>query len=138
MTALVKVSALWRRLRDDLRGSLTLEFAFVAPVLIVSFIGIGEIGRLFWTRHALEYAIQETARTAMINKTATSQALTEMVAQRIGWVDSEDLSIVVQFTNASGKDYATVTATYRFTLLLGFLGIAPFDISTSAHVPRPP
>lgn len=138
MAVLVKAAAFWRRIREELRGSLTLEFAFVAPVLIVSFIGIGEIGRLFWTRHALEYAIQETARTAMINKTTTSQALADMVAQRIGWVDSEDLSIVVQFTNAAGKDYATVTATYQFTLLLGFLGISPFNISTSAHVPRPP
>lgn len=129
---------IWRRLLADRRGSIAVEFAIAVPVLLTAMVGVVEVGRLFWTRHALEFAIEETARTAMIDKTLTTQALAQKVGQKISWVDSDDLTVVVQFTTESGKGYATLTATYRFALVLGYLGIAPFNLSTSAHVPRPP
>jgi len=129
---------IWRRLLDDRHGSIAVEFAIAVPVLLTAMLGVIEIGRLFWTRHALEFAVEETARAAMIDKTLTSQMLVQKVGQKISWVDSDDLSVVVQFTTESGKGYTTVTATYQFALMLGYLGINPFSLSASAHVPRPP
>lgn len=126
------------RLRNDASGSMAVEFAFVAPVLLIAMIGIAELGRMFWARHSLEYAVQETARWAMIDKTATTTALQDYTNQKMGWTDTDHLTVVVQFTTESGKAYASVTATYHFVMMLGFLGIDPFNFTTSAHVPRPP
>ena len=127
-----------RHLRSDSHGSMAIEFAFAAPVLLIAMIGIAEIGRMFWARHSLEYAVQETARWAMIDKTASATALHDYASQKMGWTDTNHLTVVVQSTTESGKSYTSVTATYHFVLMLGFLGIDPFNFTTSAHVPRPP
>ena len=56
-----------RRLRQvltDRRGQALVEFAFAGPIMIVFLIGLFEAGRMLWTSHTLQYAVDETGRMA--------------------------------------------------------------------------
>jgi len=48
------------------RGATAVEAAFVLPVLLLVLLGTIELGRLAWTRTALEFAVQEAARCASV------------------------------------------------------------------------
>lgn len=54
------------RLRRDIRGLATIEFALVVPVLIVAIWGIFQIGLLFEANSGMQHALGEGARYATI------------------------------------------------------------------------
>ena len=43
-------------------GMAAVEFALTVPVLLVSLLGVIEVGRLLWTENALHYAVEDAAR----------------------------------------------------------------------------
>jgi Flp pilus assembly protein TadG len=47
-------------------GGTAVEFAFVAPALLLLLLGIMEVGRLFWCDASLNYAVQQAARCAAL------------------------------------------------------------------------
>lgn len=47
-------------------GSSAVEFAIAAPILFVLMFAIIEFGRAWWTKNALQYAIERAARYAVI------------------------------------------------------------------------
>lgn len=55
------VRTLWQRARDD-RGAAIIEFALVAPLLLVLVWGIIEAGRAFYTINSLASAVRDGAR----------------------------------------------------------------------------
>lgn len=55
-----------RKLRNDIRGLATIEFALVVPVLIVAIWGIFQIGLLFEANSGMQHALGEGARYATI------------------------------------------------------------------------
>ena len=63
-------------LRRDRRGGAAIEFAILAPVLFGILFGIVEVGRMFYVRHALEYATEQAARYYMLNPTTDSGSVT--------------------------------------------------------------
>ena len=54
------------------RAAAAVEFAFVAPVFIVLFVGMAEVGRGIMVQHILESAAREGAREATLSDAATS------------------------------------------------------------------
>ncbi len=69
--------ASWRRFGRDRRGNSFVEFAFIAPLLILMTIGVFDIGRMVWTISALNHSARETARYAAIHGSASSSPATE-------------------------------------------------------------
>jgi Flp pilus assembly protein TadG len=55
-----------RRLRDRDDGAVLVEYAFVLPVLLLMVFGLMQIGGMAWTQAALNYAVQEAARCAVV------------------------------------------------------------------------
>jgi Flp pilus assembly protein TadG len=48
------------------QGATAVEFALIAPVLFLILLGIMEVGRAFWIQSALDFAVQEAARCAVV------------------------------------------------------------------------
>jgi Flp pilus assembly protein TadG len=59
----------------DLNGTTLVEFAFIAPVLLVLLLGAIEIARFHFTRSALESATAAAMRVATIDPTADEASL---------------------------------------------------------------
>ncbi len=56
-------------------GAAVVEFAIVAPVLILFLLGIIECGRMMMVQQALTTAVREGARTAIVEGTSASTAI---------------------------------------------------------------
>ncbi|WP_448581183.1 TadE/TadG family type IV pilus assembly protein [Thermaurantiacus sp.] len=79
--AAVQARGLLRRLAADQGGATAVEFALVAPLLLVLLLGSIETGRYIWFAAALDHAVSEAARCAEVMKgaCATPAGLAENV-----------------------------------------------------------
>lgn len=59
----------WRTAIADRRGSIAVEFAFIVPPLILFLLGAIEGGRMLWAQNALQYAVEQAARCAVVDTT---------------------------------------------------------------------
>jgi Flp pilus assembly protein TadG len=113
------------RLRSE-RGASAVEFAFIAPLLIVLVLGIAEFGRAFQVQSTLAAAAREGVRTmALQNDQAQARAVTRSVASSLdpALADSQ-----ITFSPASCpvtyNSGATVrmTITYRLPFFTNYFG----------------
>jgi Flp pilus assembly protein TadG len=123
--ACLAASAL-RFARND-AGNPAVEFALLAPVLLMCIFGIAEGGRLLWMVNALHYSVQEAARCASINKTTcgSSDQIKTFAAGRSG---AGFASSVFTATIASCGN--RVSASYTMPLNIPFMS---HSISLSAQ-----
>jgi Flp pilus assembly protein TadG len=52
--------------RRSTAGATAVEFAIAAPILFVLMFAVIEFGRAWWTKNALQYAIERAARYAVV------------------------------------------------------------------------
>jgi len=51
-----------RALAQSRSGHSAVEFAFIAPAMLMFILGIAEVGRVMWLQNALNYSVVEAAR----------------------------------------------------------------------------
>lgn len=73
---------LWRRLHSDRRGAAVVEFALIAPALLMTVFGLFDLGYNIYTAELLEGAIQKAARNSGI-ESANSATLDGRVAAQV-------------------------------------------------------
>jgi Flp pilus assembly protein TadG len=126
-----------RRRRGAEEGATAVEFALVAPVLIGLIMGLVELGRLAWTFHALQHAVQETARHAMVHDADALPALTAFLQSQVPG-GGEDVTLTLDEVLEDGALYVTIRADLLFRPVAGFLPIGPIVLPARARVPRLP
>jgi Flp pilus assembly protein TadG len=107
------------KIRQDERGAAAVEFALVAPLLLLMVLGIAEFGRAYHVQATLSQAAREGVRVmALQNDPAGAVAATKAAAPTLSLTDSQ---ISVSPTNcvASGTTPAA-TATVIVTYPLAF------------------
>ncbi len=138
-----------RRLRDltkrwpflaDESGAPVVEFAIIAPILMVITVGIIDIGRAVWTSTTLEHVAREGARFASVRGAghvaeATETSVETYVEGRATGLSATDMTVAVSWAggdNSSGSS-VTVQVSYDFDLLLGgFLQLDPIGLDSSS------
>jgi len=79
-----------RRLRQDRSGIAAVEFALVAPMLILLLLGVLEFGRLMWVNSNLQFAAEQATRYAIAHTSAspddiTAQAQSALQGMGVTW-----------------------------------------------------
>lgn len=116
-------SRLWR----NSRGAAAVEFAFVAPAFLMLTFGGIEIGRAMFLKASMQYAVEEAARYAMINTSATNTQIQNYAKGSLFFTSQVNgMTIVSSSQTVSGVTYVTITATYAFQSLAPYL---PFNVS---------
>jgi Flp pilus assembly protein TadG len=124
-----------RNLRHDCGGATAVEFAVLLPVLLLVLTGILEFGRALWIRQDMQFAVEEAARYALVNDTASASAITGVATARLGAVGPATPGVTVATTIAS--DSVTVAATAVFTpIFTGLLPEGMFTMTARARTPR--
>ena len=138
----------------DKRGSSAVEFALVAPVLLLLMLGTIDFGRLLWMTTTVEHAATAGARYAgvrgsgnygSLTPTELEAEITLMVKNRATGIAPSDLAVAITWLDAGGNPLpppdnvaggsVTVTATYNFQfILVGFLSLPPFDLTGTSRV----
>ena len=116
-------------LKKSERGAAVVEFAIVAPLLLILLMGAVEFGLLFYNKQVLTNASREGARAGISHLAAAD--ITDIVEN---YCDSRlirfdtDTQPATTVTGAEGSygDDLTVTVDYEYTFLVpGLLGFGP-------------
>jgi Flp pilus assembly protein TadG len=116
---------MWQRLRSE-RGASAVEFAFIAPLLILLAVGIAEFGRAFQVQGTLSAAAREGVRTmALQNDQTAARSMVRSVASSLnpsltdGQIAISPASCPLTYTTGAS---VRVTITYRLPFISGLFG----------------
>ncbi len=110
------------------RGTATLEYALILPVLLLFLLGIMDMGRLMWIYAGLNRGVEAASRCAAVNTSACgTTASIQAVAAAEVWGASVSSSVFSVSTASCGVQ---VSASYTF----GFFtpGLSPITLAPSA------
>jgi len=126
-----------RRLRMDRRGATAVEFALLAPVFLLMFFGVFEVGRAMWIKSSMQFAVEEAARYAMVNTSATTTTVATYAQTR--FTDSGQSSTGVTFAatqdTTGGVTFVSITATTTFTTLIDLVTFTNVTMTAKSRVP---
>jgi Flp pilus assembly protein TadG len=109
------------------RGAAAVEFALLAPVLIMILLGIMEFGRAYNVQVSLTNAAREGVRNMAINDSqATARAAAKSAAFQLTPALA-DSNIAFSAANCTVGAQMTVTITYSLSTMTGITG--PFSMS---------
>lgn len=116
--------------RASERGAVAVEFALLAPVLIMILLGIMEFGRAYNTQLTLTNAAREGVRVMAIDNSRTAaRAATKAAASSLNPAlqDSNIVFLASDGTdNCSATKQMTVTINYTLSTMTGIVG--PFSM----------
>ncbi|SDE92777.1 TadE-like protein [Blastococcus fimeti] len=117
------------------RGAAAVEFALVAPVLLLLLLGIIEFSKAFHNQGTLSAAAREGARSMALGHTV-AEARSAVRATLPGGMTLTDSQITMSLPScvtATGTNpTVTVTIKYHQNVVAGLLGGAGFDLTGKA------
>jgi Flp pilus assembly protein TadG len=119
------------RLARDQRGVAAVEFAMIAPAFFGLLVGIIDVGRYMWTLNTMQYAIDQGARTGVVQKLEADDVV-DLVKASLAGLDAQAVNVDVD----SGGSTLLITAETTYTFLFP---ISTFMDSTtiSLHTEMP-
>jgi hypothetical protein len=97
-------------------GQSLVEFAIVAPFLLLIILGILDLGRLIFINTMLSAAVQEGARAGAVSTNFTQ--IESVVQDRLSGVDRDDVEISIDRT----EHYTEVEIVYAFHPITPMIG----------------
>lgn len=90
-----------RRLKRTQKAAMSVEFAFVAPVMIILMVGALEFAMIQFLGSLIESAVLEASRYGATGYTQTAKSRDEVIRERVnewamGLIDAGDISINTQ------------------------------------------
>lgn len=113
------------------RGAAAVEFALILPVLLLLVLGIIEFGRIYNIQISLSGAAREGARYMAIHHSETNAA-TNARNSAVAAAPSVPLtagSITISNATCATGTQVSVTVPYTVTLISGYLGFAPINLT---------
>lgn len=109
------------------RGAVAVEFALLAPVLILLLLGIMEFGRAYNVQASLTNAAREGVRNMAINNSqATARTAAKNASVQLGPALT-DGNIAFSATDCIAGSQMTVTVSYSLSTVTGIAG--PFTMT---------
>lgn len=125
------------RLGDD-RGASAVEFALLAPVLLMFLFGVFQLG---WGLHcgsSVRWALENNARTLLLAPTTTQSDLQTAVRANLADVPNANSVTVTLVTDTSGAaKVLRASAAYAYPLSIPFLPTYNLTFNDSVAVPAP-
>jgi hypothetical protein len=120
----------------DRSGTVLVEFAFIAPVLLLMLLGMIEIGRFHLTRSTLETAVAAAMRTATIDPAASDATLLQVLRDNLAGLDParvEGLTVIREAEPASSLVWITLRAAITFEPIVTLVMPAAVQIEATAR-----
>lgn len=111
------------------RGTAAIEFALVAPALLLTLFGTIEFGRLMWTQSALHFAVEEAARCASVSPSVCGTA-SQTATYAAGKVSQLNIAAST-FTAATAACGHQVSASFAYQFVA--TGLFPYAPTLTAQ-----
>lgn len=119
------------------RGASAVEFGILAPVLFAMLLGVEEVGRALWIRSALQFAVEETARYALANTSASDSTLQSYAAAKATDVSGvSSANFTISSPTSGGYTYKLIVGTYAFEPLAATVPLPAVTITVQSRVPE--
>jgi len=121
-----------RRILTDTRGALAVEFAIAAPIFLIFVMGLVDFGRLYWIKSTMQFAVEQTARFAMVNPATTTTALEAYAATQSTF---DDITFNATTSALGGINFRTITASYTFSFLIPIVPTGDIALAAKSSTP---
>lgn len=120
----------------DRSGGAGLEFALIAPFLIILLFGIFALG---WSMHSVSsvrYTLETSSRSLQLQNTLTQADIQSIATQKLQALGLKNVNVTIAIDPASGGfRMAHLTATYAFVVDFPYLDTFPINYATTVTVP---
>ncbi len=121
-------------------GATAVEFSLIAIVFLTIIFGIIEAGRICWTQAALQYAVEEASRMALVDNDMTEGEIEAAALDSLQsmMVPAAGFNAVAVYEVGGDFDYVEIDATYQYTAMITALlpaGMAAFELEAKARRP---
>ncbi len=121
-----------KKLKSSATGAAAVEFAILAPVLILVIVGIAQLGILFLSNAGLRSAVAEGARYATIFPRPTDSQIRQRISDaRFGLNPARLSTPTIVYGVADGANYADITVSYSVPLDFIFFNLPPVTLTES-------
>ncbi len=125
-----------RRLWSNGSGATALEFALVAPVLILAMIGIFNIGYAIHCGSSVRNAVEQSSRMLIANPATTATSLQTKAKTLLTSVPIDTLTVKVATETVTGTvQVKRVSWTYNYILWIPFMDQKTLAMGSSVVVP---
>lgn len=124
----------WRR---DTRGVGATEMALLLPVLVLTMLGLLQVGRLATVMYSMREAVQFGVRQAIISSSSSTSPLSisqirSLVQGRVQTIPGSSVSVEVLYTGLNQPGgWVDITASADVAPSLGFMQLPAIAITTS-------
>jgi Flp pilus assembly protein TadG len=121
-------------------GAAAVEFALVAPTLVLVLLALFEFGIFAWNRHSLEHATEETARVVMTKTAITDTQVAAEIKARAPSIPADEITATVTQETVGTTTFVTMSVayTYKYFLLGAVIGLEPMVVVSKSRVPLRP
>lgn len=126
---------LFRKSLGDETGAAAVEFAIVAPVVVMMILGSIECGRFMFLMNDMQASLSTAARSWMINPNASNSEVEHIFCERAVLVDCAETTLTITSETVNGQAWRVMTATATFASPLSHLLPLPSEVSRSRRVP---
>ncbi|MER9302574.1 pilus assembly protein [Mesorhizobium sp. M0293] len=122
--------------RRDRSGGAGLEFALIAPFLVMLLFGIFAFG---WSMHSVSsvrYVLETSSRSLQLKSTLTQADIQSIATQKLQVLGFKGVNVTIAIDPASGGfRMAHLTATYAFVIDFPYFSNFPVNYATTVTVP---
>ena len=121
---------------SNVSGGSGIEFALIAPVLIMLLFGIFAFGWSMNTTSSVRYALEASARSLQLNNTLTQADIQAVATQKLKALGLKNVNVTINTDPASGGfRMAHVNASYAFVINFPYFSDYQINYTTSVTVP---
>ncbi len=124
-------------LAKNRRGATAVEFALIAPIFLIMAFGVFEMGRAMWIKSSLQFAVEEAARYAMVNTSATTTTISTYAQTRYtnAGLSSTGVTFAATQDTTGGINYVSITGTTTFAVQVPIVPFPSITLSAKSRVP---
>ncbi|TIQ27035.1 MAG: pilus assembly protein [Mesorhizobium sp.] len=117
-------------------GGAAIEFALIAPFLIMLLFGIFAFGWSMNNESSVRYALEASARSLQLDKTLTQAQIQTIATQKLQGLGLQNVTVTITTDPPSGGfKMAHVSASYAFVIDFPYFSDYPINYSTTVTVP---
>ncbi|MBZ9605522.1 TadE/TadG family type IV pilus assembly protein [Phyllobacterium chamaecytisi] len=122
--------------KDNEKGGTAVEFALVAPLLMMFLLGIIVFGWSMNAMSSVRYALEETSRALQLKKSLSQNEIEALVRDHVSQLGLQNITVSLTIDPPDGGfKMAHVTATYNFVVDLPLINQYPVSYNASITVP---
>ena len=124
-----------KRLIKNIKGATAVEFAIVLPIFLSFVLGAMEVAHAVYSQGVMRFAIQEVARTIMVNSELSPSDIESAVNEKLSGLNVADIIDITATEVDNGDTTATLTlfVSYKYDFEVPLVTTIPlvFDSKTS-------